>query len=210
MRRLCTIALLACCTMVGAVIIDRIAIVVGGQPVKDSDIQQEVRVTDFLNGDPLDLSQQARKTAANRLIDQALIRHEVQVARYPEATPEEVNELLTQIRKQRGNLSSTLKRYGISEDQLRRHLAWQVTVLHFIEQRFKPGILVNDEDVQQYFEQHKSEFQKTSAQPVTLNQTVRDKIDTQITGERVNQAFYSWLDETRKSANIRYLEADLK
>ena len=191
-------------------IIDRIAIVVGTQPIKDSDIRQEVRVTDFLNGDPLDLSQKARKTAANRLIDQALIRHEVEVARYVQATPQEVNELLAQIRKQRGNLPSALQRYGITEDQLRRHLAWQITVLHFIEQRFKPGILVTDEDVQQYFEQHKPEFQKTSGQPVTLDQKLRDTIDAQITGERVNQAFYDWLEETRKAANIKYLEADLK
>lgn len=210
MKRLCTLALLASCSMQGAVVIDRIAIVVGGQPIKDSDIRQEVRVTDFLNGDPLDLSAQARKTAANRLIDQALIRHEVQVARYSEATPQEVDELLAQIRKQRGDLASALRRYGITEEQLRRHLSWQLTVLHFIEQRFKPGILVTDADVQQYFEQHKSEFQKTSGQRVTLDQKVRDKIDAQLTGERVNEAFYNWLDATRKAANIKYLEADLK
>ncbi len=62
-RKMLTLLALAPC-LVPAVIIDRIAIVVGDSIVKDSDINRDIRVTSFLNGDPLDLSDKARK--ANR------------------------------------------------------------------------------------------------------------------------------------------------
>jgi hypothetical protein len=49
-----------------AVIIDRIAIVAGNGIVKDSDIERDIRVTQFLNGQPLDLGLAARKAAIIR------------------------------------------------------------------------------------------------------------------------------------------------
>ncbi len=47
-----------------SVVIDRIAIVVNNSIIKDSDIARDLRLTDFLNGDPLNLDPEARKKAA--------------------------------------------------------------------------------------------------------------------------------------------------
>ena len=47
-----------------AVIIDRIAVRVGNAIIKDSDIDRIVRVTEFLNDEPLNLSDKARRDAA--------------------------------------------------------------------------------------------------------------------------------------------------
>ncbi len=60
-----------------AVIIDQIAIVVGSSIIKDSDIGRDIRVTDFLNKEPLNFSNAARKESASRLMDQIFIRHEI-------------------------------------------------------------------------------------------------------------------------------------
>ena len=75
------ILLLAACPAYPGTIIDRIAIIVGKQVIKDSDITREIRLTSFLNTDPLDLGPGARRRAANRLIDQALIRNEMRLGR---------------------------------------------------------------------------------------------------------------------------------
>ena len=195
------------------VVIDRIAVIVGNSIIKDSDIERDIRVTDFLNRDPLQFSDATRKQAANRLIDQALIRREIQVAQYPYASDQNVNAFLEQIRKQRfkndADYQQSLRDYGITEAQLKRALKWQLTVLRFINTRFRPGVLITDEDVTQYFKAHTAELASKNGKPLTLEEA-RPTIERQLTGERVNQQFEQWLDETRKAANVQYHEASLK
>lgn len=181
------------------VLLDRIAIVVNNQPVKHTDIERDLRVTEFLNGEPLNVSAEARKSSANRLIDQALIRREIQIMQYPPAKPEDVQKLLDQVRNK-----APLSRYGITPGQLRKQLTWQLTVLNFINLRFRPAVLISDADVEQYYQQHRPQFGARTLEDV------RGQIEQQLTGERVNQQFFTWLDEARKNATIEYLEADLK
>lgn len=212
MRRGLSVGALLVCACSGAVVLDRISILVNDRVIKASDIDRDVRVTSFINEDPLSFTPATRKKAAERLIDQALIRREVDAAAYPAATNDEITRLLEQLRKQRGaRFAAELTKYGISEDQLRRQLGWQVTVLHFIEQRFRPGVLVSDEEVKKYFEEHKTSFRRTSdgAKAPALEE-VRDAIEQQIAGERVNTEFFSWLERARKRADVRFREADLK
>ena len=85
MPRWMAVAWMLCLAAPGAELLDRIAIVVNNQPIKDSDIERDIRVTALLNGDRVDSGPSARKQAANRLIDQALIRREMELAPIPEA-----------------------------------------------------------------------------------------------------------------------------
>src|ERR1700677_676603 len=84
-----------------AAIIDRVAIVVSNYPILDSAIDREIRVTSFLNHTSPDFSPASRKRAASRLIDQELIRTEIQTGEYPVAPESEAAQLLAQIRKDR-------------------------------------------------------------------------------------------------------------
>lgn len=197
----CWLYLMITATAMSAAIVDRIAIVVNDQVIKDSDIERDMRITDFLNGDQFDFSEATRKKAAERLIDQQLIRREVQVGGYPKATAEEVGDFLKSIVKQRfqdndGEYRAALTSYGITEPRLLGQLTWQITVLHFIEQRFRPAVLVSDEDVDKYVLEHAIED--------------RDAARERLTEERVNGAFEEWLDGVHQKAEIEYHEAGLK
>ena len=195
------LALIAAVAFAGAVdaqvVLDRMALIVNDKVIKASEIDRDLRVTSFINETPLEFTPAARKKAADRLIEQALIRREVNVANYPPATDQELNELLAQLKKQRGaRFASELKRYGITEEQLRKQLAWQITVLHFIEQRFRPGVQITDADVQDFLKKHVK--------------MTREQAEQQIAGERVNTEFFNWLDRARKRATVEYREAALK
>ncbi len=61
----------------GAVVLDRVAVVVGNRAVKTSDIERDLRASELLNSQPLDVSTEARKKAAQRLVEQELIRQEI-------------------------------------------------------------------------------------------------------------------------------------
>jgi len=210
--RLLWLLMLGACSLPG-VIIDRIAIIVENSIIKDSDISRDLRVTSFLNAVPLNLGLQARKTAASRLIDQIFIRKEIQIGDYPVASPEQADQELDQLVKGRfkseGSLEETLKRYGITAPDLRSHFLWQLTVLRFIDARFKPAVLVTDEEIEKYYTEHRTTFSKEHPGKSSLDE-VHGEIEELLAGQRVNKLFFAWLDERRKNAAIKYLEGSLR
>jgi hypothetical protein len=190
-----------------AVLVDRIAVIAADRAIKDSDIQREIRVVSFLNKEKPDLSATGRKEAAQRLIDQTLIRRDIELARYSVADPKEVDHLYQQVRARYGSpeaFQSALRQAGITDAELRRALTWQVTVLRFIEQRFRPATSVSEQQARNYYQQHRASFQNaTFAQ-------ARPRIEDVLRGNEVNQAFEAWLEQTRSNIRIRYLEEELR
>src|SRR5437764_11682391 len=83
-----------------AAVVDRIAVVVGSTVITETEVLQEARLEAFLNQAPLDLSAQQRKTAAERLVDQQLVRNEMRIGSYPEPTPAEVDSMLRNFRQE--------------------------------------------------------------------------------------------------------------
>ena len=127
-----------------AEIIDRIVVSVGNQVVTASEVRREIRMTAFLNGADVDFGADSRRKATERLIEQKLIRKEMEVGRYPGPAETETEPLLQQVREQRfksnEEYGQALAKYGISEPDLKAQLLWQLTVLRFIEFRFRvPG-----------------------------------------------------------------------
>ncbi|HEY7209216.1 MAG TPA: hypothetical protein VH477_03015 [Bryobacteraceae bacterium] len=196
-----------------AVIIDQIAIVVGTSIVKDSDIGRDIRVTEFLNGQPLDLSENVRKETASRLIDQIFIRKEIELGNYPVATQQEADRELegivrTQF-KSEAALQERLRMYGITAPDLRSHFLWQLTVLRFIDLRFKPAVLVTNSEIETYYKQHADAFRRSHPTKYSLADVREEIVDT-LTAERVNKLFFSWLEEQRKQTKIKYFERSLQ
>ncbi len=212
MRRL-AMAMLLSASVASAVIIDQIAIVIGNSIIKDSDISRDLRVTEFLNNAPLNLSLAARKKAASRLIDQVFIRREIQIGDYPEASWKQANEELDKLRQQRfktdGAFNQALHRYGLAPIDLRTQFQWQLTILSFIDIRFKPAVMVTDEEIDKYYNQHRPELERAYPGKASLDD-LRQEIRNRITEQKVNRQFFSWLDAQRKDNKIQYLEADLK
>lgn len=192
----------------GAVVVDRIAVIVGNRVIKTSDIDRELRVSSFLNRQPLDESAAARRKAAGRLVDQQLVRQDILSGQYSQPTEQDARKFLEQLKHDRfgssdTQLGTTLTRYRLTEDQLRQYLLWQLSVLRFIDQRFRPGVLVTDEEVAAYYQEHRADLQKAYPRNNRL-EDLQAKIRETITGERVNQAFEDWLAETRDNTRIDY------
>ena len=197
-----------------AVVIDRMAIVVGTRVIKDSDIEREIRLTDFLNNDKLDLSPGARRKAAQRLIDQAMIHREVDLGRYTAPTPPETAAFLEQVKQQHfkdeAQFRQALQNYGINQEQLDSQVRWQISVLHFIEQRFRPSVLVSDVESEAYYRAHQADFRNPKTGKVPLIDDVRDQIQDILAAPKVTKEFEDWLDRARKRTKVEYREASLE
>lgn len=192
------------------VVIDRIAVVVGKHAIKLSDIDRDLRVTEFLNRMPLNLSAAEKRQSANRLVDQAIIRDAIATGGYNRASDKDADNMLAEIRRDRyagsdARLRQALMRYGLSEDDLREQLLWQLTVLRFIDERFRPGVLVSDQQVRAYYDQHLAQFRRehpANYSFLALEQEVRGIVE----GEEVNKEFDAWLDQARKGQTVEFKE----
>ena len=121
-------------------VIDRVAVVIGTQAITQSEVVREARLTAFLNQQPPDLNAAARRAAAERLVDQQLIRNEMQIGGYAMPGEAEGDAVLRKFRQD--NFSSipafraALEKYELTEDEVKRHLLWQAAALRFTDQRF--------------------------------------------------------------------------
>jgi len=187
-----------------AEIIDRLAVSVGSSVINTSDLDTEIRVTAALNGVEPDFSSTNRRATANRLVEQKLIRRELELSKYmlPDASAAE--PLFEQFRKAHPEPLAT---YGVTEQQVRDALLWQLTLLRFIEVRFRPGVQVSDQDISEYFDK----VVKPAAQaahpdrPVSL-EDYRNQIDETLTGQRTDQEVDNWLKDARKRTEIMFHE----
>jgi hypothetical protein len=191
-----------------SVVIDRIAVVVEKHAVKRSEVDRDVRVTQLLNREPLSVTSETRRKAADRLVDQEIIRNELTSGGYGRAAEADAETMLEKLRRDRyansaARLKQSLAQYGLTEDELRSQLLWQLTVLRFIDERFRPGVLVTDDQVKQYYDQH------TALHKVTYEKAAPQIRET-LEGEQINLQFENWLDERRKNEVVRFPEGALK
>jgi peptidyl-prolyl cis-trans isomerase SurA len=212
--RIATIAALAVSGVLShAAIVDRIAVVAGKRVIKDSDIVEELRLTAFLNNEQPSFLPAARKKAADRLIDQEIIRNEIEEGDYPAASLAEAKNFLTSIKKDRFATAAAYTRalasYQIAEDDLIDRLCWQLTVLRFIDMRFRPGAHPTDAEIQQYYNQHRQQLIASNPGKTTLAQ-LQPVIEETLAGEQVNKALDDWLRERRMAIPLVYHEEDLK
>ena len=164
-----------------AEVMDRIAVAVGNRAIKESQIDREIRLTAFENGTPLDLNAASKRKAADRLIDQTFIRAEMAKASYPAPSDAEINSVLDRIKQARFRSSSefeqALKTYAITTPELKAHIAWQIQVLRFADLHFEAAV--------------RKQAVANVKQPL---------------GDRINAAFFAWLDESRKNSRIQFHE----
>lgn len=193
------------------VLIDRIAITVNKDLIKDSDINRELLATQLLNGDAPSLALSERKKAAAHLIDQVFIREEIRVGNYPIASIEDATAQVGLLEKQhyktKAAFASALKRYKLSEPDLQEQFRWQLTVLRFIDGRFRPAVLITDDQVNKYYSQHRAELKKQN--PKAGEEDLKANARDILTGEQVNKLLFAWLDQRRHDAKVVYLEESL-
>jgi hypothetical protein len=202
----------SCCH--AAVVVDRMAVIVSKHVIKTSDIDRDLRVTEFLNRQPLDFSPEVKRKSAERLIDQEIIRQEIVTGAYRrpsdvEAVAFEKQLLNDRFRGSTAALREALAKNGLTEEQLRDALLWQLAVLRFIDERFRASVLVTDDEVKAYYDQLAAELRKENPAASTFD-ALRDKIRETLEGERINRNFNEWLEQARKRYRIEYRQEALQ
>ena len=200
--RMAGLAIMLAVVAARAEIIDRIAVSVGRQVITESQILEEIRVTAFLNQQPVVVNPEEKRKAAERLLEQTLMRRDMEFTHYPQPPVSEADVPLRNVLA-RGDDPS---KYGITEDELRQHLWWQVTMLGFIDYRFRPAIEVSDAEIRDYYTKKRADWAKQGIASIPTLEDSRADIEKILTADRVDQAVDRWLGDARTRLNIQYHE----
>ena len=190
-----------------AEVIDRIAITVNRLVVTESELRRQISLTAFMNGEPADFSAKSRRAMAEKLIEQALIRNEMKLTRYPQPESYEADGAMEEIRREyqgEAEYLEALAQYRLDQRDLRDYLLWQTTLLRFTNSRFRAGVQVAPAEIEAYYRKNLE-----GKSGLTLDEA-RSQVEEVLIGERLNLALFAWLDEVRTVTRVEIREESFR
>jgi hypothetical protein len=190
-----------------AEIIDRIAVAVDKQVITQSQLIGDIRTAAFLNGETPDLGAASKRSTAERLIDQLLVEREMELTRYPQPAPSDIEEVLKQVKGRfagEASYQAALKKYGVDDRELRQALLRQARFLRFIDLRFKPEVQVEESAIQRYYDDVlRPAYIKKGAKPPSYDDA-RGECEDAVAAALVDKRVEAWLKDARTRARIIY------
>jgi hypothetical protein len=191
--------------------LDRIAVTVDRHVISERDVAQDVRISAFIDGHPLDAAGPVfdatlLRKAADRLIDQYLVLQDAALTRANLASAADAAPLLVPIRERYlsdAQYRAALGQAGITEAELSRHLLAGLRMLRYTDIRFRPEAQVTEEAMRAYYATLRGQGGRTFEES-------RPQIEKLLTDQQVMKSLDDWLSMTRGEAQIVYRDPALR
>ncbi len=202
------------------VVLDRAVAVVNRHVILASDLDDEIRLS-VLDANNASQQELTRRQALDQLISRALIEQQIRQEDMPaiEPTPDEVNARLHEIRTElpacvRQNCASDagwkafLRAHGLTEERVDAYLRYRLEILHFIEQRFRQGIQISQQQIESYY--HDTLLPEyTPGETIPPLDQVAPRIQEILLEQQVNVLFDNWLTSLREQGDVEVLDSSL-
>lgn len=183
----------------GAVIIDRIAVIVNADVVTQSEIDAIQQLGLNFSGLP----------PAENVLQDRINHHLVlqQISKQPpqSVAPERAQEIVDSYVQKYGGTEEFLvflHSIGMNYEDFDRELREQLSIQAFVTLRFRPFVNVTIEEAEQYYDDvYKRRFE-LAGQPVPSFAISFDQIQQEMVESRVHERTAAWLEEIRRSAVI--------
>ncbi len=185
-------------------LLDRVAVTIGNQVITQGQLDDEIRMTAFLNNEPPNFSEKAKRDAADRLIEQRLVQREMELGRYGEGSGAEANAMLDKLEKTRarskGEFDQELRAAGLTKQELQEHLLYGLRLSNFIDLRFRPAVQVTRQEVEEYYNEKILPDTKSGKKPDLAE--MRQQIRQTLSAGRADKQMDAWLKDARTRAHI--------
>jgi SurA N-terminal domain len=195
-------------------VLDSLVATVNGQAILESDWNEELRYECFISGRQLgELTREERRAAFQRLIDQELLREQMGYTGFIPATADEIASQLNQLKSQyaqehnEGAWAAALLSYGLTENEVSRHVATELNELRVIDSRLRPSIQIDAAAINDYYQQEMVP-KLPQGQQLSLKEAT-PKIREILTQQKINQALDAWLESLRSQARIHIMTPEL-
>ena len=156
-------------------------VVVDGRPLLLSDVSDLARVRGL-----------AEEAALEAVIDERLMYQEASRLTQTEVLADEEERALAALLERKPALPAE-----VGEAGLRRILKRQITILKYVEFRFRPQLRVSDQQVRAAFESDPQAGESFEAE----KERIRERLERRALDERVE----AWVRELRGRADVRYV-----
>jgi peptidyl-prolyl cis-trans isomerase SurA len=200
------------------VVLDRAVAVVNKQVILSSDLDDEIRLTilEPERGGAFTAQQALEQLISRTLIEQQIREQDFQTV---EPTAEEVDARVSNLRKQlpacsRENCASDqgweklLAAHGLSPARVQSYIRYRLEILSFIEQRFRQGIQITQQQIETYYHDTMVPQYKPGETVPPLDQ-VASRIQEILLEQQVNVLFDTWLTNLRQQGDVEVLDPAL-
>jgi peptidyl-prolyl cis-trans isomerase SurA len=204
-----------------SVILDSVVAVANKHAILSSDIDDEIRLS-VLDPNLIGEGALTRQQALDQLISRALIEQQIRQEDIDAIEPsqDEVNARLNQIRRQlpacvHQNCATDagwklfLAAHGLTSERVESYLRYRLEILSFIEQRFRQGIQVSPQQIDEYYHQTLVPQYKPDEAIPPLDQ-VAPRIQEILLEQQVNVLFDAWLTNLRGQGDVEILDPSLE
>ena len=184
----------------GAEVVDRIVAVVDRHAITLSEAEQARRLQQLKGGEDVQLTQ-----IVDQLIESYLIEREVKRYPGPPVTKEELSRAVGALREAVGSeeaLFEALSDQEMDMDGLEHLLRRQLVISHYLDNRFRSLIHVNDEEIREYYDAEVVPA-LLSAEPQPELEMIEDVIRQVLVEKKFNQRVEAWIESLKSRAHIR-------
>ena len=202
------------------VVLDRAVAVVNRHVILASDLDDEIRLS-VLDPNSAGQGELTQQQALEQLISRALIEQQIRQEDMQAIEPsqQEVNARLDELRKQlpvcvRQNCATDagwnafLKSHELTIERVEAYLRYRLEILSFIEQRFRQGIQISQEQIETYYNDTLLP-QYAPGQSIPPLDRVVPRIQEILLEQQVNMLFDNWLNNLRQQGDVEVLDPDL-
>ena len=189
---------------------DRIVVSIGNTGITESEVDQEVRFAQFLDGRPQssEPSEAQRATARDRLIEQTLLMEEAEAdATDASALDQEANRLFNEVRSlypDEASYRTALESTGYTQDQHHERLVKNVQIVRLINRRLRPNAWVNQRDIEVYYrETFVPEHQREENTPPPKLEEVESLIREILVQQEVDRLLDEWIKEIQSARRVK-------
>jgi peptidyl-prolyl cis-trans isomerase SurA len=190
-------------------IVDRIVATVDHHAIVQSEWDDAVRFECLMNNRPLgSVTTQQRRDTLERVIDQTLLREQMEASSFPRASADEVAGRIRELRDKNASWKTddgwhrALAQYGLTPDDISERVAMQVDMMHFIDLRFRPNIHIDPRSVEEYYvAQLLPELRRSGAAEITLKEA-SPKIEEVLVQQRMGEMLTAWLRNLRQQIPV--------
>lgn len=203
------------------VVLDSVVAVVNNRAILNSDLTEATRLAVLEPRESIN-EKSTPQSALQRLISRTLIQQQIQHGDASMAVPTDatVDARVRELRAQlpacvRMNCSSEsgwksfLQANGITPDEVHEYTRMRLEILNFIEERFRQGIHIPQEEIEGYYRDSLLP-QYARGGPIPKLEDVAPRIEEILLQQQVNSLFSAWLDNLRKQGDVEILDPSLE